>query len=150
MGFYARPDLFPVQETYALIRSLQPQTLISFKQGASGDEDFAAPERKGESKADEVMELFGPDNARVAEEAWEKNRNKYNEICDTLQPGVWGYRKEDDFSHRTSGEVMGMLEQARAANCNLLLNTGPMADGSIHPDDVKTLRETGKLLRRKA
>ena len=150
MGFYARPDLFPVQETYALIRSLQPQTLISFKQGANGEEDFAAPERKGASKADDVMDLFGPYNARVAEEAWEKNKDKYNEICDTLQPGIWGYRKEDDSSHRTSREVMDMLEQARAANCNLLLNTGPLPDGSIHPEDVKTLRETGKLLRRNA
>ena len=46
MGFYARPDLFPIDETYALVRSLQPQVLISFKQGASGTEDFAAPPEK--------------------------------------------------------------------------------------------------------
>ena len=26
---------------------------------------------------------------------------------------------------------------------NLLLNTGPLPDGSIHPDDVATLREMG-------
>ena len=45
MGYYARPDLFPIEETYALIRSLQPQTLIAFKQGANGFEDFVAPER---------------------------------------------------------------------------------------------------------
>jgi len=30
---------------------------------------------------------------------------------------------------------------------NLLLNTGPLPDGSIHPDDVKTLREVGRRLR---
>lgn len=45
MGCYHRPDLFPIKETYALIRSLQPHTLISFKQGASSDEDVATPER---------------------------------------------------------------------------------------------------------
>ena len=52
MGYYSRPDLFPIDETYALIRTFQPHTLISFKQGASGKEDFAAPERKGHGFAD--------------------------------------------------------------------------------------------------
>jgi alpha-L-fucosidase len=28
------------------------------------------------------------------------------------------------------------------------MNTGPLPDGSIHPDDVKTLREVGRRLRR--
>ena len=36
------------------MRRLQPQTLIGFKQGATGTEDFAAPERKGQSLADRV------------------------------------------------------------------------------------------------
>ena len=40
MGYYARPDLFPIHETYAMIRQLQPQALICFKQGATGAEDF--------------------------------------------------------------------------------------------------------------
>jgi alpha-L-fucosidase len=31
MGYYRRPDLFPIEETYALVRSLQLQTLISLK-----------------------------------------------------------------------------------------------------------------------
>ena len=37
MGYYSRPDLFPITETYALIRNLSPHALISFKQGANGD-----------------------------------------------------------------------------------------------------------------
>ncbi len=37
---YFRPDIFPVSETYRLIRSLQPHALISFKQGANGEEDY--------------------------------------------------------------------------------------------------------------
>ena len=57
MGFYARPDLFPVDDTYALVRSLQPQVLISFKQGDTGTEDFAAPERSGRSLVDRVQKL---------------------------------------------------------------------------------------------
>ena len=42
---------------------------------------------------------------------------------------------------------MEMLERAKTMNANLLLNTGPLPDGSIHPDDVKTLKETGQRLR---
>ncbi len=145
MGFYSRPDLFPSEETYSLVRSLQPQVLISFKQGANGTEDFAAPERSGHSLAER---LKNPVHQEVARKAWESNKDKHNEICDTLQPSVWGYKKADDSKHLDADEVQKRLEAAWAANCNLLMNTGPLPDGSIHPDDVKTLREVGRRLRR--
>lgn len=147
MGFYARPDLFPIDETYAMIRRLQPQTLISFKQGASGDEDFAAPERSGHSLADRVRKQYGPERGAVAGEAWAKNKDKHNEICDTLQPRGWGYIKADDGNHKKPDHVMKMLDAAAQQKCNLLLNTGPLPDGSIHPADVETLRAVGKLRR---
>lgn len=146
MGYYARPDLFPIAQTYALVRRLQPQTLISFKQGASGDEDFAAPERRGHSLAEHVKRRFGPEKAAVAEAAWEKNKNKHNEICDTMQPGIWGYRADDDGKHDTPDKVMQKLSAAKEKKCNLLLNTGPLPDGEIHPEDIKTLREVGQRL----
>jgi alpha-L-fucosidase len=145
MGFYHRPDLFPMEETYDVVRSLQPQGLISFKQGATGTEDFAAPERSGHSLAERLKD---PAHRTVAEKAWAGNKDKHNEICDTLQPRVWGYKKEDDSKHLDADEVMKRLEAAWAANCNLLMNTGPLPDGSIHPADVKTLREVGRRLRR--
>jgi len=147
MGYYARPDLFPIEDTYALIRSLQPQTLISFKQGATGDEDFAAPERSGHSLADRVRERIGPESAQVAERAWEANKGKHNEICDTLQPSAWGYASADDGHHHGADQVMDMLAQAARQDCNLLLNTGPLPDGSIHSEDVVTLREVGHRIR---
>ena len=146
MGYYARPDLFPVEETYELVRSLQPQVLISFKQGATGTEDFAAPERSGHSLYERVKKVF-PDNAEIAHKAWEGNKNKHNEICDTLQPGGWGYIREDNGKHKSPGEVIKMLSSAADQNANLLLNTGPLGDGSIHPEDVKTLREVGQRIR---
>lgn len=149
MGYYARPDLFPADETYALVRALQPQCLISFKQGATGTEDFAAPERSGHSLADRVEQVFkDPARTEVARHAWESNRDKHNEICDTLQPGAWGYRKADDDQHRQPEAVHEMLAAARSDRCNLLLNTGPLPDGSIHPVDVRTLRTVGMRLRR--
>lgn len=138
MGFYARPDLFPIDETYALIRSLQPACLISFKQGANGDEDFAAPERKA------GVHKRGGEPAR---KAWAKNRHKPMEICNTLQPKWWGYDKAADGTHRKPDEVMQMLADARKRGANLLLNIGPMPDGAIPPEDDATLREVGRRLR---
>ncbi|MFC1782688.1 alpha-L-fucosidase [Planctomycetota bacterium] len=148
MGYYARPDLFPIEQTYAMVRNMQPQTLISFKQGANGTEDFAAPERAGQSLAERVRQQVGPEQAVIAQEAWQKNKAKHNEICDTLQPQGWGYIKADDGKHRGVVDVMQMLTNASQQKCNLLLNTGPLPDGFIHTDDVKTLLEVGRKVRK--
>jgi alpha-L-fucosidase len=148
MGFYARPDLFPIRETYAMIRQLQPQTLICFKQGATGTEDFAAPERTGQSLADRVRKQYGEAKAKIAADAWNANQCKRNEICDTLQPHIWGYKKADDGKHLDAEETLRRLGRAFGQNCNLLMNTGPLPDGSIHAVDVKTLREVGRCIRK--
>jgi alpha-L-fucosidase len=147
MGYYAQPDLFPIKDTYALIRQLQPQTLIAFKQGATGSEDFASPERSGHSLADRVRKQIGRDRAEVARRAWEGNKGKHNEICDTLQPTGWGYVAAHDGQHRTVDQVLQMLAGADRQNSNLLLNTGPLPDGSIHAEDTRTLHEVGRRIR---
>jgi alpha-L-fucosidase len=149
MGYYARPDLFPIEESYALIRKLQPQTLISFKQGATGTEDFAAPERSGHSLADRVRKTCGEKSAEVAARAWASNKNKHNEICDTMQPRVWGYRASDKGKHLTPEVVRERLGKAIKQKCNLLMNTGPLPDGSIHEHDRKAFAEVGKQIREK-
>jgi alpha-L-fucosidase len=56
-------------------------------------------------------------------------------------PISWGYTK--DAVHRTEGEVWDALKGAGGVGCNLLLNTGPMADGSLDPYDEKILRSVG-------
>mgnify|MGYP006289091609 CR=1 FL=1 len=139
MGFYNRPDLFPIEETYSLVRELSDHALISFKQGASGTEDFVAPERGGHARVGEKFE--------VARRVYEMNKDKPKEICNTLQPRAWGYNKAADGQHKTAGEVMQMLEEAKLINANLLLNVGPLPDGSFPEEDVKTLREVGERLR---
>jgi alpha-L-fucosidase len=42
---------------------------------------------------------------------------------------------------------MTMLGKVAGLPANLLLNTGPMPDGSIHPEDVTSLTEVGRRLR---
>lgn len=146
MGYYGRPDLFPMADIYARIRAKQPQCLISAKQGITGTEDFAAPERSGKSLTDTIRKRYGDAAAVIAEKAWAANKDKHNEICDTLQPHGWGYMKEDDGKHKSPDEVVAMLETANGLNANLLLNTGPLPDGAIHPEDVRTLRAVGEHL----
>jgi len=132
---------------YAGIRALQPQCLISAKQGITGTEDFAAPERSGHSLTDTIRKRYGDAAAEISAKAWAANKDKHNEICDTLQPHGWGYIKEDEGKHKSADQVMAMLKTANDMNANLLLNTGPLPDGSIHPEDINTLKEVGKRLR---
>lgn len=139
MGFYSRPEIFPIDSTYALVRRLSPHALISFKQGANGTEDFMAPERKGGAVVGNQFE--------VARKVYELNKDKPKEICNTLQPHAWGYNKRDDGQHRNVDDVIQMLETAREMNANLLLNIGPKGDGSIPEEDVVTLTEAGKMLK---
>ena len=146
MGYYAQPDLVPVEETYALIRRLQPHTLISFKQGATGDEDFATPEKHFHSLEERAQEAFGARAGEIARLAWEKNRHKHNEVNAPLQKGAWGY--QHDAPHMNADEAWQLLGHALSNDCNLLLNVGPLADGQFHPEDVATLRAVGERIRR--
>jgi alpha-L-fucosidase len=118
-------SLFKCQELYDLIHSLQPQVLLSYKQGLLGTEDFYAPEHKA-----------------VATDG------KPGEICTTMCPGSWGYMAEKKGQHKTADEVWNTLRAAREAGFNLLLNTGPLPDGSIDPEDDVVLREVGERIRR--
>ncbi len=137
-GVYNRPELFPIAETYQLIRKLSPHALISFKQGANGDEDFMAPERSGTAK---VLS----DNP-LAKKVYALNQNKQKEICNTMQKNIptipggnWGYNKGLDNEHLNITEVKQILQEAKVNGYNLLLNIGPLPDGSVHPKDFKTL-----------
>lgn len=140
VGFYTNPDVFPIEETYALIRSLSPHALISFKQGANGDEDFMAPERAGNIKVDE-------NRYPVARKAYEQNKDKPKEVCNTMQPrlpgfrggATWGYNKAIDGHHLKVEDVKNLLDEAKSNHYNLLLNIGPLPDGEVHPEDIETL-----------
>ncbi|MDO6792076.1 alpha-L-fucosidase [Tamlana sp. 1_MG-2023] len=116
-------DELKIQELYDHIHSLQPQVLVSYKQGVLGTEDFKAPERHFTGTSDVPLE-----------------------ICNTMQPYAWGYDRDNDVGHKTPNEVMEMLAHTKKMKANLLLNIGPLPDGTVFPDDIITLREVGKRL----
>ncbi|MBF0244446.1 MAG: alpha-L-fucosidase, partial [Planctomycetes bacterium] len=144
-AYYRLPHLIPVQETYRLIRELRPEALISYKTGATGTEDFASPERSFSSASRSLREQGLEAAAQIADKAWAGNQGKHNEICMTLQRKAWAYKKDSE--HLQADEVRGLLADAIANNCNLLSNVGPLPDGSIHPEDVATLRAVGESIR---
>jgi alpha-L-fucosidase len=121
-GDYAQ---FRCQDLYDHIHALQPQVLVSYKQGLLGTEDYFAPERR----------------------AVEERSGRLMEICTTMCPKSWGYTRADAGQHKSAGDVWETLRQARASGCNLLLNTGPLPDGALDPEDVPVLLEVGERIR---
>ena len=150
MGYYARPDLFNLEKTYAMIRELSPHALISFKQGATGTEDFVAPERHIDDMVERVRKSLGEESARVAAAAWEANQGKPREICDTMQPQQWGYNKADSGQQLNAAQVAEKLTAARKKGANLLLNIGPLPDGSLPKEEVDAILEAAELLKKEA
>ncbi len=58
---------------------------------------------------------------------------------------MWGYSKDE--KHLDPAEVRGLLAHALSHDANLLLNTGPLPDGSIPKEDIATLKAVGKAIR---
>ncbi|MBN2291747.1 MAG: alpha-L-fucosidase, partial [Pirellulales bacterium] len=117
--YYRRPELFPrLSETYAMIRELQPHCLISFKHGATGEEDFLAPEHKPYPPAE---------NKHLPEDVRRKLAGKPVEICTTLQvdpktgSGAVMWFNNENARHRTADEVMKLLADCESRGHNLLL-----------------------------
>lgn len=137
-SYYEEPKAYSrLDDLYNLIRSLQPQCLISFKQG-TGVEDFIAPEGLMHTKSD-----------LIAQKAWEKMSGKPGDICTNMQtaPPAWLYL--EGCEHLNADQVLSLLADSFAQKANLTINTGPLPDGSIHTSDVTALREAGARIKEK-
>ena len=135
--YYADPEAYTrTRELYALIKKLQPQCLVSFKQGMGG-EDFSAPE----------FMMYGM-KGTLAQAAWAANKDKWGDICANMQydPDSWLYM--DGCKHFTADQLWELLSKAFGQNANLTINIAPLPDGTVHPDDVKTFVEIGNRIRK--
>lgn len=132
-------EYIPIERIYANIRKKHPDVLISWKQGATGTEDFASPENSFHDMSEGIRPRFGDAGAERARIGFEGNKNKHNEVCSTVQKGCWSYNPKCE--NRPVNELYDLLGHANQNNCNLLLNVGPMADGSISPVHERILME---------
>ncbi|MHB9033014.1 MAG: alpha-L-fucosidase [Anaerolineae bacterium] len=115
------PAMWESAKMNAMVRELQPDILINNR--SQLDEDFGTPE-------EEVRAAEGGRN-------WE--------ACMTFN-GSWGYMPSAVDWHPTR-EVLGMLRTATAGQGNLLLNIGPMPDGTVPPEAYERLEPLGKWLK---
>ena len=159
-------DYSRLQETYDLIRSIQPQCLISFKEGALGTEDFITPEHfllpfpvewdtaGRQQQWDMRLERWN----RLNKERWDKyfqykpaEINSVMQVCSNRDGKGQhsGWINDNNAEHLTADQVLYLYDMARSLDANLLMNIGPLGDGSIHPKDNATLTEVGKRLRQR-
>lgn len=130
-------SLYRAPELYAMIRAAQPQALISYKYGLTGGEDFLAPED------DQLRHV--PDGEIP----------KPLEVCTCMQYYPEGVRKKyhlwghnEYAAHKDEHAVWEDLKMAARLKANLLLNVGPLPDGSVDPRDVAVIQAVGERLRR--
>lgn len=128
----ARDPAFDVQDIYDMIRFLQPNTLISFREGFNGQEDFF-------SVADKIDSAASPLVAQNATHPIEIRRT----LCGGSDRG---FLPENAGKHRKTSEIWEDLRRAHSANAQLLLNTALLPDGSLDLEDIKTLLEVGERL----
>lgn len=113
------PETWRLKELHQEIRAIQPEMLIS-----RCFEDVDLKSCEGHANGD-------------PERLWES--------CYTMQP-CWGYNKNEPVN-KTSTQVAQMLSDNRHNGGNLLLNIGPMADGTVPPDQREIIETVGKWVK---
>lgn len=113
------PALWESAALNAMVRQYQPGILINNR--SQLDEDFGTPE-----------EHINPERAG---RAWE--------ACMTFN-GSWGWQPAPPEDWHSVRSVLAMLRQCTAEGGNLLLNIGPLPDGSVPPEAVQRLSAVGK------
>ena len=149
-GVYQHPDMFNIQEIYDMIHAIQPHALVTYKTGANGNEDFITGEGSMGSLAPLFKNAGLPQSVQdAADRSWESNKGKLAELNIPIQRLCWGYMESPKQHQKTPDEVWELLEKCADFNGNLLLNIAPYPDGRIQEENIETLTEVGKRIRKK-
>jgi alpha-L-fucosidase len=131
-GMWDKPDAdWRLDDTYALIHWYQPGAMIGsnhHKMPFPG-EDFMMFERDlpGENS-------MGFNNTGISDEV-------PLEMCETMN-GSWGFNLVDK-DYKSVKRLIQTMVRAAGYGANFLLNTGPMPNGKIQPENVDTLMAIG-------
>jgi alpha-L-fucosidase len=136
-GWWDKKDAdWRLDKTYSLIHKLQPAALVgnNHHQAPKPGEDFQMFEKdlpghnttgfSGESKVGEIP----------------------LETCETMN-GAWGFNLRDQ-NYKSTKKLVQYLVKSAGYNANFLLNVGPMPNGKIQPEFVKTLGEMGEWMKK--
>ena len=123
-GLGLAPGTWDTPEMLKMLRTLNPDLIFNHR--------FGRPAMR-------LGDFDGPEN-RIGR----FQTNRPWETCYCIG-GPWGYSKKA--TPLSKKDAIQLLIRCAGNGGNLLLNTGPLPDGSIHPEDVATLREVGRRLR---
>lgn len=124
------------EEIYKLIHDLQPQCLI-------GNNHHLAP-IEGED-----FQMFERDLPGQNTTGWGTNASDVGElpmeVCETIN-GSWGFNLKDN-KHKSEKELVQYIIRSAGYGSNLLLNVGPMPNGEIQLEHIKSLEKVGSWMR---
>jgi len=128
-------DRWRLERTYRLIHQLQPGALIvnNHHHAPFAGEDYQTFERDlpGENKTGfSATATIGRLPLETAE----------------TMNGSWGFNLTDD-QYKSPKTLVQTLVGAAGRNANFLLNTGPMPNGEIQPENLATFRTIGDWLK---
>lgn len=128
------PDPWDQENTYALVRGLQPGVIIDdrLSLGPVKNNDPLYIDPRADYRTPE--QRVGAFDVRIP---WE--------TCMTLGT-QWSWKPNDRI--KTAGECVRILVQCATGDGNLLLDVGPMPDGRIEPRQVEVLNQIGAWLAR--
>ena len=133
-GMWSKPeDDWEEDALYGLIRKYQPEAMIINNTGLN------ARGALGHIELDSVTFERGKPQPINMEGA-----PKYiaSEMCQVFCDH-WGYA-EDDLNYKAPGQMIRELADCRRYHSNMLINVGPMRDGSIRDIDKATLNLMGR------
>ncbi len=123
-----------LDKTYNMIHSLQPACLV-------GNNHHLAP-FPGEDFQMFEKDLPGHNTTGFSGE--QQVGDLPFETCETMN-NSWGFNLQDK-NYKSTRNLIQYLVRAAGYNSNFLLNVGPMPDGRIQPEFIKTLNEIGKWM----
>jgi alpha-L-fucosidase len=134
-GWWDKPDAeWRLSRTYKQIHDLQPAALVGANHHRKPfpGEDFQMFEK----------DLPGSNTAGFNDQS--EIGELPLEMCETIN-NSWGYNKTDR-RHKSTKELIQLLVKAAGYDANLLLNIGPMPDGTIQAEHVERLKQVGDWL----
>jgi alpha-L-fucosidase len=136
-GMWDRPSAnWRLRRTYNLIHELQPGALI-------------IPNHHQTPRFGEDVQTFEKDLPGANTAGWNAAAISADlplETSETIGES-WGFRLTDR-KYKSVSDLVRMLVQAAGRNANLLLNIGPLPDGTIHPEQIERLHGVGRWLER--
>ncbi len=123
-------------EIYKVIHDLQPQCLIgnNHHESVLPGEDFQMFEKDLPGKSTHGFASKPEDIGTLPKE-----------VCETIN-GSWGFNLKDNVN-KSKRTLVQYLVRAAGHGSNLLLNVGPMPNGKIQPDHIKSLAGIGSWLK---